>query len=47
MPYYLGPPFIATGSGKEKDKQTPTKNEETVSEQVGGIAQQQGVYTIV
>ena len=47
MPYYLGPPFIAAGSGKEKDKQITRKNVETVSEQVRGIAQQQGVYTIV
>ena len=41
----IGQPF--TSSGKEKEKQTPTKNEETVSEQVRGVAQQQGVYTIV
>ena len=38
----IGPPFTAAGSGREKDKQTPTKNEETVSEQVQGVAQQQG-----
>ena len=47
MPYYLGPPFIATGSGKEKDKQITRKNVETVSEQVQGVAQQPGVYNIV
>ena len=47
MPYYLGPPFTAAGSGKEKDKQIPRENEETVSEQVQAVAQQQGVYTIV
>ena len=47
MPYYLGPPFTAAGSGREKDKQTPRRNVETVSEQVQGVAQQQGVYTIV
>ena len=49
MPHYLaiGQPFTTASSGKEKDKQTPTKNEETVSEQVQGVAQQQGVYTIV
>ena len=45
MPYYLGPP--AAGSGKEKDKQTQRQNEETVSEQVQEVAQQQGLYTIV
>ena len=32
--------------GKDKDKQTPPKYVKTVSEQVQGIAQQQGVYTI-
>ena len=43
----IGLPFTAAGSGKEKDKQIPRENEETVSEQVQGVAQQQGVYTIV
>ena len=47
MPYYLGPPFTAAGSGKEKDKQIPRENEETVSEQVQVVVQQQGLYTIV
>ena len=42
MPYYLGPPITAAGSGIKKDKQTPTKNVETVSKQVQGVAQQQG-----
>ena len=46
MSYYLGPPFNVTGSGKEKDKQIPRKDVETVSE-VTVVAQQQGVYTIV
>ena len=45
MPYYIRPPFTAADSGREKDEQIP--NEETVSEQVQGVAQQQGVYTIV
>ena len=40
MPYYLEPPFTAAGSGKEKDKQTPTKNIETVSEHIQWVAQQ-------
>ena len=47
MPSYLGPPFTAAGSGKEKDKQTTRQNEETVSEQVQAVVQQQGVYNIV
>ena len=47
MPYYLGPPITAAGSGREKDKQTQRQNVETVPEQVQGVAQQQGVYTIV
>ena len=47
MPKYLGPPFTAAGSGKEKEKQTPRENVETVSEQVQGVAQRQGMYTIV
>ena len=47
MPYYLGQSFTVTGSGKEKDKQIPRKNVETVSEQVQGVAQKQGVYIIV
>ena len=38
---YIGPP-----SSKETDKQIPPKNVETVSE-VQGVAQQQGVYTIL
>ena len=46
-PYYFGPPITAASSGKEKDKQTLTKNVETVSGEVQGVAQQQGVYTIV
>ena len=46
MPHYLWPPFTAAGSGKEKDKQIPTKNVETVTVSEG-VAQQQGVYTIV
>ena len=41
------PHFTAAGSSREKDKQTPRENVETVSEQVQGVAQQQGVYTIV
>ena len=41
-----GPPFTAAGSGKEKDKQTTRQNEETVSEQVQAVVQQQGVYNI-
>ena len=45
MPYYFGLPFTAAGSGKKKDQLTPTKNVETVSEQVQGVAQQPGVYT--
>ena len=40
---YLGPPFTAAGSGNEKEKQTPRENVETVSEQVQGKAQQQGI----
>ena len=47
MPSYLGPPFTAAGSGKEKDKQTMRENVETVSEQVQGVAQRQSMYTIV
>ena len=47
MQHYLGPPFTAAGSCKEKDKQIPRKNVETDSEQVQGVAQQQGVYNIV
>ena len=47
MLYYLGPPFIITDSGEEKDKQIPRENVETLSEQLQGVAQQQGVYTIV
>lgn len=47
MPSYLGPHFTAADSGKEKDKQTPRENEETVSEQVQEVAQQPGMYTIV
>ena len=47
MLYYLGLPFTATHSGKKKDKQIPPKNVETVSKQVQGVAQQQGVYTIL
>ena len=47
MPKYLGSPFTAAGSGKEKEKQTPRENVETVSEQVQGVAQQPGVYTTV
>ena len=47
MPNYLRPPFTAAGSGKEKDKQIPRKYVEMVSEEVQGVAQQQGVYTIV
>ena len=43
MPKYLGPPFTAAGSGKEKEKQTPRENVETVSEQVQGVAQWQGI----
>ena len=39
----LGPPFTAAGSGKEKEKQTPRENVETVSEQVLGVAQRQGI----
>ena len=46
MPHYLRPPFTAAGSGKEKDKQIPTKNVETVTVSEV-VAQQQGVYTIV
>ena len=46
MPHYLRPPFTAAGSGKEKDKQIPRKNVETVTVPEG-VAQQQGVYTIV
>ena len=38
MPKYLGPPFTAAGSGKEKEKQTPRENVETVSD---GVAQRQ------
>ena len=45
MPHYLGQPFTAAGSCKEKDKQIPRENEEMVSEQVQGVAQQQGVST--
>ena len=45
MPHYLGQPFTAAGSCEEKDQQTPTKNVETVSEQVQGVAQQPGLYT--
>ena len=41
MPKYLGPTFTAAGSGKEKEK--PRKNLETVSEQVQGVAQRQGI----
>ena len=44
---YLRQSFAVTGSGKEKDKQIPRKNVETVSEQVREVAQKQGVYTIV
>ena len=40
MPKYLGPPFTAAGSGKEKEKQTPRENVETVSD---GVAQRQGI----
>ena len=47
MPKYLGPPFTAAGSGKEKEKQTPRKNVETVSEEVQGVAQWEGMCTIV
>ena len=43
MPKYLGPPFTAADSGKEKEKQTPRENMETVSEQVQGVAQRQGI----
>ena len=43
MPKYLGPPFTAAGSGKEKEKQTPRENVETVSEQVQGVVQRQGI----
>ena len=43
MPYYLGQSFTVTDSGKEKHKQIPRKNVETVSEQVQGVAQKQGV----
>ena len=39
--------LTAAGSGKEKDKLIPKEIEETVSEQVQGVAQQQGVYTII
>ena len=46
MPKYLGPPFTAAGSRKKKEKQTPRENVETVSEQVQGVVQQQGVYNI-
>ena len=46
MPHYLGSPFTAAGSGKEKDKQTMRQNVETVSEQVQAVVQQQGVYNI-
>ena len=45
MPKYLGPPFTAAGSGKEKEKSR--ENVETVSEQVQGVTQRQGMYTIV
>ena len=41
------PTFSAAGSCKEKDQLTPRRKMETVSEQVQGVAQQQGVYTIV
>ena len=44
MPYYLEPPFTAADSGRKEDKQIPRKDVETVSE---GVAQQQGVYTVV
>ena len=37
--------FTTAGSGKEKEK--PRENVETVSEQVQGVAQWQGMYTIV
>ena len=47
MPKYLGPPFTAAGSGKEKEKQIPRENVETVSEQVQEVAQWQGMYTTV
>ena len=43
MPYYLGQSFTLADSGKEKHKQILRKNVETVSEQVRGVAQQQGV----
>ena len=42
-----GPPFTQAYSGKKKDKQIPPKNVDTVSKQVQGVAQQQGVYTIL
>ena len=38
--------FDAAGSGKEKDKQIPRKYVETVTVSEG-VAQQQGMYTIV
>ena len=47
MLYYLGLPFTAADSGKKKDKQILPKNVETVFKQVQGIAQQQGVHTIL
>ena len=46
MPHYQRPPFTAAGSAKEKDKQIPTKNVETVTVSEG-VAQQQGAHTIV
>ena len=43
----IGPLFTIADSGKEKDKQILRKNVETVSELVQGVAQQEGMYTIV